>query len=388
MPTRRRIVVLGTMGNVPFAGMSWMHGQFLLGLKLLGHDVSYIEVTAAWPYLPAEQTVTDNPAFTLAYLDRIMRGFGMPDQWAYRTTYSDNTWHGPLAGSAEELIRSADAVFNITGSTTPEELGIPCRLVYIGTDPVIQEVKIANGDRAVFDRLAAHSAHFSYGENIGTPRSPLPKLPFTTYPMRQPVVMDMWAGPPPSHKTFTTITNWAVTGYDITWQGETYTWSKHHEYLKIIDLPKHTNAELELAMGMAGLSDDVKKLLEDNGWIVVDAYSLSQDPWSYRDYIRNSFAEVSVAKDMVVRTRSGWFSERSANYLAAGRPVITQDTGFSDFLPTGEGLFAFSNRDEILTAIQAVQADYDRHSRAARSIAEDYFKAEKVLGEVLGRLGL
>jgi len=132
----------------------------------------------------------------------------------------------------------------------------------------------------------------------------------------------------------------------------------------------------------------VQALLRENGWIVVDACETSLDPWRYRDYIRGSGAEFSVAKDMVVRLRSGWFSERSACYLAAGRPVATQDTAFSRVLPTGEGLFAFQTVDDILSAIDAINADYERHSRAARAIAQEYFRAETVLAEVLHQLGL
>jgi hypothetical protein len=193
---------------------------------------------------------------------------------------------------------------------------------------------------------------------------------------------------PPSRSEFTTLTNWQVRGYDVEYQGEVYTWSKHHEYLKIIDLPRRTAAPLELAMGLSGASEEVRRRRRDNGWPVVDAYEMSLDPWPYRDYVRGPAAELSVAKDMVVRLRSGWFSERSACYLAAGRPVITQDTGFGRALPTGEGLFAFRTRDDILAAIDAVRADYARHSRAARAVAEEYFRAETVLARVLDGVGL
>ena len=141
-------------------------------------------------------------------------------------------------------------------------------------------------------------------------------------------------------------------------------------------------------MGLSGVTTNVQGLLRDNGWTLVDAYRMSLDPWPYRDYIRDSAAEFSVAKDMVVRLRSGWFSERSACYLAAGRPVVTQDTGFSRVLPTGEGLFAFRKIDDIVAAIDAINSDYERHSRAAGAIAEQYFKAEAVLAKVLDDLGL
>ena len=388
MSSRRRIAVVGTFGSVPYAGMAWMHCQFLVGLARLGHDVSYLETTSAWPYHPHEMTTTSEPGYTLAYLQRVLDGFGLGQRWAHRAAYADGAWHGPLASKADELLASADAVLNITGSTTPEDIRIPCRLVYMGTDPVLPELRVANGDCALLERLRAHQAHFTYGENIGATDCPIPPLPFPTRPTRQPVVLDLWDGGAPARRDFTTVTNWEVTGYDCSWRGETYTWSKHHEYLKIIDLPRRTPAKLELAMGLSGVTAEVQALLRENGWMVVDAYETSLDPWRYRDYIRGSGAEFSVAKDMVVRLRSGWFSERSACYLAAGRPVATQDTAFSRVLPTGEGLFAFETGDDILAAIDAIDTDYERHSRAARAIAQEYFRAETVLTKVLDQLGL
>jgi hypothetical protein len=388
MNKKRRIAVLGTMGNVPYAGMAWMHGQFLRGLANLGHDVFYVETTTAWPYHPLDLTTTSDPTYALAYLARVMDYFGLKDHWAYRPAYVERTWRGPLASSAEELLRSADAVLNITGSTSPDELDVPCRLVYVGTDPILQEIRIANGDVELYQRVAAHEAHFTYGENIGQPDCPVPPLPFVTSPMRQPVVMQLWEGTKPVRQDFTTVTNWEVKGYDAQFQGETYTWSKHHEYLKMMDLPMRTDARLEMALGLSGVSGEVRTALTDNRWIVRDAYRMSLEPEKYRRYILDSGCEFSVAKDMVVRLRSGWFSERSACYLAAGRPVVTQDTAFSKFLPTGEGLFAFNSADEALGAIEAIRSDYDRHSRAAHEIAAEFFRAETVLSKMLGALGL
>src|SRR5688572_26868507 len=355
MPERRRIVVVGILATFPFSGMAWMHCQYVAGLARLGHDVCYIETSHTW---------------------------------AYRARCADGEWHGPLASRAVELLRSADAVLNISGSTTPEEIGVPCRLVYIGTDPVLQELRIANGDAQLRERLAAHVAHFTYGENIGAADCPVPPLPFPTRPMRQPVVLDYWQSARPSRAAFTTVTNWEVKGYDCEYRGEVYTWSKHHAYMKIIDLPRRTRATLELAMGLSGVTPQVQGMLRNHGWSVIDASAMSLDPWAYRDYICASGAELSVAKDMVARLRSGWFSERSACYLAAGKPVVTEDTGFGCALPTGEGLFAFRTPDEALAAIEAVTTDHERHSRAARAIAEEYFCAEKVLARMLHELDL
>jgi hypothetical protein len=203
--------------------------------------------------------------------------------------------------------------------------------------------------------------------------------------MRQPTLLDLWKSGVPCKPEFTTVCNWKGNR-EIEFAGEKYFWSKHLEFLKFIDLPKRSGMPLELAI--SGLDGEARMLLESNGWLLTDALPLTLDPWPYRDYVRASRGEFSVAKDQNVRLRTGWFSERSACYLAAGRPVVTQDTGFGTVLPTGEGLFAFSTMEEILTAFESIRSDYGRHSRAAREIAEQYFRAETVLQRLLEDLGL
>ena len=383
----RQIGVLGTFGNQPFAGMAWMTCQFLAGLQRLGHDVFYAEATSSWPYDAAAQAVTDDPAFTLGYLQRVLDGFGLGRRWAYRPTYAGPSWRGPLESQMKEMLSSADAVLNIAGSTLPEEIGTSCRLVHIGTDPVVQELRAANGDAKLRAHLDAHSAFFTYGENIGTPGCEVPPYAPVVHPMRQPVVLDYWSDGPPTRNVFTTVTNWDTTRHDVEYRGSLYRWSKSEQFLRFLDLPQRANCDFELGIG-GGISARDRRILVKSGWKVFDAVDMSTDPWRYRDYIRDSAAEFTVAKDMNVRFRSGWFSERSACYLAAGRPVITQNTGFGSVLPIGEGLFAFDTLDEIAAAVDAIQSDYGRCSRAAHAIAEEYFAAERVLAGVLDRLGL
>src|SRR5262249_4499596 len=154
--------------------------------------------------------------------------------------------------------------------------------------------------------------------------------------------------------------------------------SKHHEFLKLLDLPQRTRHRLELALACG--DPDALALLAAHGWVTTDAIPLSTDPLRYRAYVRASDAEFTVAKDQNVRLRSGWFSDRSACYLAAGKPVITQDTGFGDVLPTGQGLFAFRTMDDVVEALDAVGGDYGAQARAARAIAAECFAAETVLG--------
>jgi hypothetical protein len=404
--TPLRLVVVGTMAGNPYAGMAWMHMQIAAGLRRLGHDVYYFEVTSNWPYDPVRMSKVNDSQYAVPYLARVAERFGLEDRWAYRRSYSDSEWLGLPRTNAEDLLAHADAVFNVAGATrvrTREALEVR-RLVYFGTDPVYHEIRFACRDPITRRTIDQHDDILTYGENIGLPGCPIPPLPRLRSRTRQPILLDQWQAGPPSTGQFTTVGNWKQTGHDLEYQGETYHWSKHLEFLKFIDLPHRTAQPIELAIGLAdaaavrpgfgdalpagGLSWGERHLLESKGWQLTDAHAFTTDPWRYRDYIVASRGEFTVARDQNVRLRSGWFSERSACYLAAGRPVVTQDTGFGTVLPTGEGLFAFTTTDEILAALDAINTDYERHSRAARAIAEEYFRAETVLRRVLEDLGL
>src|SRR5205085_8015855 len=200
------------------------------------------------------------------------------------------------------------------------------------------------GDEVVRSLIEEHDGCVTYGENIGSPDCPIPPLPRLRARTRQPVLLDAWRNGPPSKVAFTTVGNWQQAGCDVEYQGETYYWSKDREFLKFIDVPQRINWPVELVMNLAdpstirhgrgeavralGLAPDVRGLLESHGWHLRDARALTTSPWPYREYVQASRGEFTVARDLNVRLRSGWFSERSACYLAAGRPVVTQDTGF------------------------------------------------------------
>lgn len=404
--THRRLVVVGTLAADPYAGMTWTAMQIAAGLRRLGHDVYYMEVSSSWPYDPIRQRKVKDSNYAVPYLARIAERFGLGDRWAYRRSYSDNAWLGMERERAESILATADATFNIAGATrlrTKEGLKTN-RLIYYGTDPVYHELGFANGDDIGRRTVEEHDEFITYGENIGRADCPIPPLPRLTARTRQPVLLDLWRDGPPSRNEFTTVGNWKQAGRDIKFGGETYLWSKHHEFLRFIDLPMRITQPIELAMNLAepetiqhgrgavvaalGVAADARTLLESNGWRLVDTRSFTTDPWQYRDYVRASRGEFTVARDLNVRLRSGWFSERSACYLAAGRPVITQDTGFGTVLPTGEGLFPFNTMEDILAAFDAIASDYDRHSRAALAIAEECFRAETVLSKLLSDLGL
>ncbi|GAC1475905.1 MAG: hypothetical protein NVSMB9_29300 [Isosphaeraceae bacterium] len=385
MKTCSRFIVLGTMASNPYAGMAWMHMQLVAGLRRLGHDAYYFEVTSSWPYDPVRETHVSDSDYAVPYLTKVADDFGLSGKWAFRRSFSDNAWFGMEKTRAESLLADADAVFNVTASTNPGKEGLKVgRLVYYGTDPVGHEIAFSQGDEGVRSLIAEHRDLVTYGENIGNPDCPIPPLPGLKARTRQPILLDIWECGPPTRPEFTTVANWKQDGDDLVFNGETYFWSKHHEFLKFLDVPRFAGTPVELATTP---DDDVTTLLRSHGWGTANAHEFTTDPWRYRHYVQSSRAEFTVAKDQNVRLRSGWFSERSACYLAAGRPVITQDTGFGCALPTGEGLFAFNTRDDALAAFEAINSDYPRHSRAARAIAEEYFRAETVLAKLLDDLG-
>jgi len=366
-----------------------MHMQITAGLRRLGHDAYYFETTSAWPYDPNRNTIVNDSEYALPYLKKVVTSFGLANHWAYRRSYSDKEWFGLARVKAEDLLSNADAVLNVAGATrfAEEDLKIG-RLIYFGTDPGYHEIAFAKGDEEVRRLIEEHHDCVTYGENIGTNACPIPPLPRLRSKTRQPVLLHLWQGGELCKKEFTTVGNWEQTERDIEFNGELYHWSKHHEFLKILDVPRKVGQSIELATGVGTLSAVDRERLESNGWRLRDAHAFTTDPWRYRDYIRSSSGEFTVAKDLNVRLRSGWFSERSACYLAAGRPVVTQDTGFGNFLPTGEGLFSFNTLDEIVAAFDAINSDYEKHGRAARAIAEEYFRAESVLAKVIADLGL
>ena len=382
-----RVVVLGTVARLPFAGVAWQALQYLHGLRALGHDVHYVEDTGDWPYDPIRHEVTDDPAPAVAYLERALRAGGFGDRWAYLSAARPDERYGPAGPRLDDLFASADVLVNLCAATLlrAEHLAVPVR-VYLETDPVTPQIQMAQGLRAAAEFLAAHTHHFTYGENFGAPDCGVPTGGFEYRPTRQPIVLDWWRPPAGiANGRFTTVANWQQDSKDIEFEGERYTWSKHHEFLKVIDLPRRAGRALELALACG--DDAAKRLLAEHGWRVVDAMSLTADLDGYRRYIWGSRGEFTVAKDQNVRLRSGWFSDRSAAYLVAGRPVVTQDTGFGRILPTGEGLFAFATADDAAAAIRAIDADYDRHARAAREIGREYFAADRVLGSLMAQVG-
>src|SRR5437773_6149453 len=388
---KRRIVVMGFMGSCPIAGVIWQHIHYVVGLQRLGHDVYYIEDSARLPYNPETFEVNNEFDYAARLLNRLSREFGFQNRWAFCARYLPGN---PTAGlplrRIRQLYRDADAILNICGAQEfNDDLLVSDRILYIESDPGVEQIKIDKGVRATIDYLRRHRALFTFGENVGTTGFPVPTHGFKWLPTRQPVVTDLWKTQraPPRAAVFTSVANWSTSGLkDITWRGDKYLWSKSREFLRFISAPKKSGETFELATNIEDEKTRAKFLR--SGWRLHSPLQLSVDYWLYRDYIRRSKGEFTVAKDQYIRLNTGWFSDRSACYLAAGRPVVIQETGFTQIYGGKAGLLSFRSLSEIVDAVKIINADYAKHSRAARTLVREFFEAEYVLKSILDRAGI
>jgi hypothetical protein len=402
-----RIVVTGLIAQHPMlGGVAWDYLQYPLGLGLLGHDVYYVEDSGEWPYnLDGGRTGSDwvatDCSANITHLRSVMTRIGMQDRWAYRCPL-DGRWYGLADSTRNELLRTADLLINVSGTLVhPEAYRSIPRLVYIDSDPVFTQVRIASGDEAFSERVAVHDIQFSFGEAFS---DNVPKTTYRWIATRQPIVLDEWQPADDYREVVTTVMSW--TSYKpLQHAGVTYG-QKDLEFQRFLDLPRWLpEIRFEVALGntehsnwssaKGNLTHSVRALLHDNpqlsacdllarmGWGVTGAYSSCGSLDAYRDYVRTSKAEWSVAKNGYVQGSPGWFSCRSACYLASGRPVVVQNTGFDRVLPVGEGLFSFQTLEEATSSLLEVVANYGKHSIAAREIASEYFGAEKVLGALI-----
>jgi GT2 family glycosyltransferase len=377
------------MTRIPVAGVVWQTIHYLIGFKRLGYEVYYVETHARTPSMLMKREEDDSSAKAAAFIDGVMRRFDLGDRWAFVGLHDDGGHYGLSEGELHKLYQSATLLINLHGGTEPlPELFLTDRLVYLETDPVQLQVELHQDVQATIEFLEPHCAFFTFADNYGNPDCKLPvQERFPLRPTRQPVVLDFWRdGRRDPGQVFTTVGNWRQPWRDVTFEGEVYSWSKHHEFLKFLDLPSRTAQGFELAL--SSYDESEREMLESKGWRVRHALDFSTDTDAYRDYIVDSRAEFTVAKDQNVRLRTGWFSDRSATYLAAGRPVVSQDTGFANVLPTGEGLFGFSTLDEAAEAVESINADYELHSDAAATIARDYFSHDVVLSKLLAETGV
>ena len=380
-----RIVVGSYAMRNPLGGLLSWPLQWFVGLQQLGHDIYFVE-KSGYPnscYDPSRDVVSDDCSYGVSIVGDLLARFGAGDKWCY--VDAQGGYHGLSRGRVEELFRSADLFIDLGFVGMNEwlvEAADVKRRVLLEGDPGYTQIEMANGVAVVGSQDYSH--FFTNGLNIGTASSTAPTVGIEWHTIIAPVVIDLF---PAQHAyvdtPFTTVMHWQ-SNPPIEFNGTIYG-QKDVEFAKFMDLPKLTAVPLELAVSGANVP---RRQLVDAGWRVRQANDITISIDSYYDYIRASRGEFSVCKNAFVATNSGWFSERSAIYLASGRPVVLQDTGFSAHLPCGEGLFAVRTADEAAAAIEAIQGDYERHSRRAREIAVEYLDARKVLGGFLRELGI
>jgi hypothetical protein len=399
MTSSLRIIVSGLIAqHYSLGGVAWDYLQYLIGLKNLGHDVWYFEDSGEWPYTldggpSGNDWVAKDCLLNIRYLEKVFQFAGMSGRWAYHfPTHSQ--WFGISDSKRKEILETADLLVNVSGSIDDmaKYMAIKKR-VYIDSDPGFTQLKIKMGDEDISNRIRNHSNHFSFGEKV---MNAFENPDMMWHPTRTPIVLSCWE-PRRTGSRFTTIMNW--TSYKpVVFDGVSYG-QKDTQFVKFLELPKlQTKSRFEVALSktvhknwlsnVAGDSraesfDTPAQMLVAFGWGVVDPSSVCRDLFSYRDYIQNSKGEWSVAKGGYVETKPGWFSCRSACYLAAGKPVVVQDTGFEEVIPTGIGVHSFRTLEDAIFGIEQIDRDYDNECEAARSIAEEYFNADGVLLRLL-----
>ncbi len=380
MSSSLRILVLGYVVRRPLGGGTWPTLQYAMGLLRLGHDVWFLEDSEdyAFCYDPSRHVTDEDPTYGLAYAKRVFERTGLGERWAYYDAHK-RTWHGPAGNCVPDIVMSADLLLNVSGINPirPWLQEVPHR-AYIDIDPAFEQVRqLTEGHRR--RRALQHNVFFTDGENIPTGKAKVPDDGLVWQTVRQPVVLDAWPVTPADPAArFTTVMLW--DSYEPREYGDYRFGMKSESFQAYADLPDRAGEIFELALGGPNAP---RKKLGGRGWHIADPLTVARDPWGYQRYIQQSKAEFTVAKHGYVVSYCGWFSERSAHYLASGRPVITQETGFSEWLPTGAGLFSFSCLDDVLHAIEELDRDYQYHCREARALAEEYFDSDKVLSRLI-----
>lgn len=386
-----RIAVTGLAGTYPFGGVFWDYLQYPLGLLRSGHDVLYIEDTGKWCYHPTAATFVESGRANASFLNQQMAALDpeMGGRWFLRD--ATGTTFGRSWEEVTRFCRAADLFIHLSASCwMRDEYFAARRTAFVDTDPMFTQASVPeylegtidDGARERVDMIRAHDAFFTFAENIGAADCHIPTGLFDWVPTRQPVVLDRFTSydVPVSQRrrVMTTVASWESHEGGPVVGGVAYG-GKSVEFQRFMELPARSVLPLELAMSGRAPAD---RLLA-HGWRMRDGYEVSRDPWVYRDYLARSSGEWSVAKNAYVASRSGWFSCRTACYLALGVPAVVQDTAFSGVIPTGEGLLTFATPDEAAGAIESLAGQPERHARAARAIAAEYFDADRVLSRLV-----
>jgi hypothetical protein len=369
----------GTSGCPEFAGSTWVRLQYVLGLQKLGLETSWVD------HLPTIDPLSE--PHSLRYLvcsfARTLEEFGFMGR--YCIVYNGGEQYiGMTRQELDHLAESADLLISVSGHLLPDSplMRVP-RRVYVDVDPGFTQIWAHQAAMC----LETHNVHVTTGQNVGDPGFAIPTLGIQWHPIVPPVVLQHWPAVVDERcRRFSTIADWRGS-QEALFEG-TYYGSKRHEFMRFLNLPGVTGQPIQIALTIGPGDHEDLGLLHTYGWKIKNPVWHAGDPWSYREFIQSSRAEFSVAKSGYVRAQSGWVSDRTACYLASGKPAVVQSTGFEQKLPVGRGLLTFRSFDEAVAAIEAVNRDYLEHCRAARSIAEEYFDSDIVLRSLMREAGL
>lgn len=377
--TKVIVATRGTSAVPEFAGSTWVRLQYVLGLARLGFDTYWVDrIDEIDPYAHPH---------SLDYLHRrfeqMARDFGFANR--YCIVVGDGARHLGMSGaSLEKLTSDTQLLVNVSGYLPKQSpLNRIPRRAFVDVDPGFTQIWALRWPMY----LDRHNFFFTIGQNVGRPGFRIPAGSVSWHPILPPVVLDEWtANMDERARRFTTVADWRASQSAVH-DGQTFG-GKRSEFERFIDLPRISGQPIHLAMAIYQRDYEDLALLLRHDWRVVDPFESAGDPHSYREFIRYSRAEFSVAKHGYVLSNSGWISDRTACYLASGRPAIVQSTGLESELPVGEGLLTFSTIGEAAAAISAVNQDYASHCTAARRLAERHFDSDRVLGAMLEAVGL
>lgn len=388
-----RVVVAGLVATYPLGGVAWDYLQYVVAFHRLGAEVLYLEDTGRWVYDPTRRTFVADAADGARFARESLRRLepALADRVAVRA--ADGRWHGCEGGAVRRFCQASDLLLNVSGGCWLREEYRSVRIAaYVDTDPgYTQAILLAGDDPAASPStrfsarcIRAHDVFFTYGERLGAADCLVPTVGLRWIPTRQPILLDRWpVVEPPSGAPFTTVMSWSSGAPPVRLGGRVFG-DKGEAFERVMDLPAHLPCRLEVAVSGAA----PRARLAGAGWTVRDGHEVSATVDDYQRYIVESAGEIAVAKPVYAEGRTGWFSTRSAAYLAAGRPCVLDDTGWSREIPPGPGLWAFVTAADAADALAAVV----RHGRAAREharvTAEEYFDARQVCLRLLADAGL
>ena len=381
-------VIFGShMFRYPLGGMQSWSLQYMMGLKELGHDVYFVEKYGYENscYDPVKEVMSNDCTYGVQTTSAFLEKYGLKDHWCFLA--HGDVYHGMSKQKVSEIFSEADIYIDMGsyGTWADESANVPMRILIEG-EPGYTQIKMIQKKKEG-NPLPEYHRYFTNGFNVGDAGNETPTAGVQWGHLFHPVNTTLFpVATSAKGSPFTSIMNWR-SQMPVKYNGKTYG-QKDIEFLKFLDLPGQSPAPLEIALGGgAGRKDVPYDMIREKGWTIRNSRKVTIDFDSYRDYLCYSRGEFRVCKNVFVKLRTGWFSDVSAAYLASGRPVVAQDTGFSEHLPTGKGLFAVKDAEEAVEALKEIECDYEKHSNAAREIAEEHLEAKKVMKEFMNKLG-